>query len=151
MTINVTIKFDFFILSVFVHNEHNKMNSIIKIYFYRSAIGEIPQAIDILFHGKIDPVVFNDSKYYFNILTYSAHVDKLNIKSFLEKTFATFNSDDNPLSTQYMQCVIHKNNLHTSMSIGDAISIDDDVYAVRGSGFKKNDKLINAIIYNRIN
>jgi len=113
------------------------MDSIVKIYFYTSAIGEIPQAVDILLHGKVDPVVFSDNKYYVNIHTYSEHIDKLDITKFLNKTFATFNSNDNPLNAQEMQRVIRENNLHTSMSVGDAISVDNDVYTVKSFGFKK--------------
>lgn len=122
------------------HNESNKMDSVIKIFFYTSAVGEIPQAVDILLHGKVDPTVFNDNKYYFNIYTYAARVNKLDITKFLDETFATFNTDDNPLSTLEIQQVICENNLHTSMSVGDVISVDDDIYTVSGFGFKKMTK-----------
>lgn len=54
---------------------------------------------------------------------------------YLESLFALFNSEDNPLCSEDSQDYIIKNKLHTSMSIGDIIKINDKSYCASTFGF----------------
>jgi hypothetical protein len=67
------------------------------------------------------------------------------VRSHLESLFTRFNSDENPLSggvNPEKQRWITEKQLHTSMSVGDAVRIEwadgsRDVWAVRGMGWEK--------------
>ena len=69
---------------------------------------------------------------------------KLYRQTLLEKTFELFNSDKNPLFSEEKQYLINKISSHISMSVGDIIMIDKDIYQLSGLGFKqrKEDALI---------
>jgi hypothetical protein len=48
-----------------------------------------------------------------------------------------FNCDENPLCKPELQKQIYENKLHTSMSVGDIIKINDHYFGVSSFGFKK--------------
>lgn len=90
----------------------------------------------------INPRVTVDEieQYFKCVYETTATISTDNIFEYLEELFTLFNSDDNPLSTTECQKFIRENKSHTSMSVGDVISIDGDYYIVDGMGFKSISK-----------
>lgn len=74
--------------------------------------------------------------HYFKIYEFNKN-ENVTIDSYLDELFALFNNDENPLSEKYYQEIIINNKLHTSMSMGDVIKINNEYYIVCGIGFKK--------------
>jgi hypothetical protein len=57
----------------------------------------------------------------------------------LNSYFELFNSEKNPLSSIEKQKYIRDNKLHTSMSVGDIININNEYWICCGIGWKKLD------------
>lgn len=71
---------------------------------------------------------------------YSHEIEGPFTQSILDDVFALFNDNDkNPLGNQTYQTLIRANRLHTSMSVGDILYIEDTKtwYVVCGLGFAK--------------
>jgi hypothetical protein len=61
------------------------------------------------------------------------------VTSILEGIFQLFNSAENPLAMSNKQQFIRDNKIHTSMSVGDIVQIDDVYWVVSGCGFQRMD------------
>ena len=86
---------------------------------------------------KSDIQKYYKSVYQTQLSKYSCElVDDNDVNCYLQSLFELFNSDNNPLSTKEHQQYIKENELHTSMSVGDVISVNERFYVV-GMGFKE--------------
>jgi hypothetical protein len=81
-------------------------------------------------------IYYYSSKYYVCLYEFRTDI-KEEIMIFLEKLFARFNSEENPLCAPKYQEKIKSFLSHTSMSVGDVVQIDNDYYVINGIGFKK--------------
>jgi hypothetical protein len=91
---------------------------------------------DITFLGNSNFTFQDIKKYYKVVHAYTESKVYLDKNELFEKLFNLFNSPENPLCKQ--QKLIKTNKLHTSMSIGDIIEVDEkERYMVGGLGFRK--------------
>lgn len=114
--------------------------TIVQVY-YPYNIDKLPQNVLIrimLSFGK-DITLEDITQYYVCVHEMKEEKKIENPIEYLNRLWELFNSDDNPLSDKKFE-EIEKLHTHTSMSVGDAIKIDDTYYVVSGSGFRKLDK-----------
>ncbi len=65
------------------------------------------------------------------------HLGNLDVDANLEKIFAWYNMDSNPLGTKEGQQKIRKLGVsHTSMSVQDLVVFNNEIYVVKSMGFK---------------
>lgn len=125
-----------------------QLQSQIEIYYFKdiSELYAVPalQAISMNFlnSGPINLTFKDFNKYYKkvhdNIVSADVDLnDEESIHSHLQKLFELYNSNVNPLSDKKNQDSLVKNEMHTSMSVGDIIKIKESYYAACMRGFSK--------------
>lgn len=62
---------------------------------------------------------------------------QMDLDNYLEHCFSRFNSDNNPLLEEPYQKFIKENKLHTSLSVGDVIQLEDKFYVCKGFGWEE--------------
>lgn len=111
-----------------------------KIEIYYLCYENTPSSFVIKQYIKVN--VSNDEfkKYYIKVFENECD-DNLKenkiIFKHLESLFSLFNFEKNPLINDDSQKFIINNKLHTSMSIGDIIKINEQYYCCAAMGFEK--------------
>ena len=107
----------------------------VKIYYLRDIKTNTNIYLSLQFDENYKVKLNMIDNYYYCIYEYVA--DNKETFLILDDIFELFNSDNNPLSNPGIQGIIFQYKLHTSMSIGDIIKLNDEYYVVRSSGFMK--------------
>lgn len=105
-----------------------------KIYYYKNHF--IANTLCLMFGNTIPPDFvnhFTDENYR---CVYTLDGSDSDPYEYLESLFSKFNSEDNPLyaSADHQNTY---NDTHSSMSIGDIVSYQNELYVVAGRGFRK--------------
>jgi hypothetical protein len=137
---------------------------IVRVFLYKNSVVDHPEWGKVLGDirlNKSDKLVPMELyvKVYEDELKKMFKIAKMigycHILEILQSIYNYYNGDKNPLIAISAKAFVNKHHIHTTMTIGDMIQIDDDTYIMTGEGFMKrtsDDKLENIdnwkVIYN---